>query len=204
MKILAIGKNYVNDKAELADISKGFQLIFSKPESSLVTDNKDMVYPDFTSNLLYEVELVIKIGKRGKNILESEAATYISEIGIGIDYTAKDILNKVRETKWSWELAKGFDGAAPISTFKPVTDFKDLNNINFSLKINGEDKQIGNTDFMIYNFAEIIAFTSKFMTLEPGDLLFTGTPATGAGASLKGDHLQAYIEGELLLDFKVV
>ncbi|WP_290697104.1 fumarylacetoacetate hydrolase family protein [Lacinutrix sp.] len=204
MKILAIGKNYVNNKTEIKAITKGFQLIFSKPESSLVTDNRDVVYPSFTSNLLYEVELVIKIGKSGKNILEQEANAYISHIGIGIDYTAKDILNQVRETKGPWELAKGFDGAAPISGFKAVSDFKDLNNINFSLNINNEQKQVGNTGFMIYNFAEIIAFTSQFMTLEPGDLIFTGTPAKGAGASIKGDRLQASIEGELLLDFKVV
>ena len=204
MKILAIGKNYVNDKAELNQISKGFQMIFSKPESSLVTQNKDVVYPDFTSNLLYEVELVLKIGKAGKNIAEAEAASYISEIAIGIDYTAKDVLNQVRETKGPWELAKGFDGAAPISSFVPVTHFKNLKDINFSLTINGEQKQVGNTDFMIYNFAEIIAFTSTFMTLEPGDLIFTGTPATGAGANVKGDHLQAYLERARLLDFKVV
>lgn len=204
MKILAIGKNYVNDKADLKDITKGFQMIFSKPESSLVTNNKDVVYPSFTSNLLYEVELVIKIGKKGKNISEAEANSYISEIGIGIDYTAKDVLNQVREGKGPWELAKGFDGAAPVSNFLPISNFKDLQDINFGLTINGEEKQVGNTDFIIYNFAEIIAFTSQFMTLEPGDLIFTGTPAKGAGASFKGDHLQASIEGEILLDFKVV
>ncbi len=204
MKILAIGKNYINDKSELVDFNKGFQMIFSKPESSLVTNNKDVIYPVFTSNLVYELELVIKIGKTGKNILENEATSYISDIAIGIDYTAKDVLNQIRETKGPWELAKGFDGAAPISDFLPISNFKDVNDINFSLTINDEEKQVGNTDFMIYNFAEIIAFTSKFMTLEPGDLIFTGTPAKGAGQTLKGDRLQAYIEGELLLDFKVV
>ena len=204
MKILAIGKNYVNDKLDLKSITKGFQMIFSKPESSLAINNNDVVYPSFTSNLLYEVELVIKIGKTGKNILEKDAHSYISEIGVGIDYTAKDILNKVRENKGPWELAKGFDGAAPISKFVPISNFKDLNDINFDLKINGEQKQVGNTDFMIYNFAEIIAFTSQFMTLEPGDLIFTGTPAKGAGEIFKGDHLQASIEGELLLDFKMI
>ncbi|WP_397362978.1 fumarylacetoacetate hydrolase family protein [Olleya sp. R77988] len=204
MKILAIGKNYVNNKSDLKDITKGFQMIFSKPESSLLKDNKDLEYPNFTSNLLYEVELVIKIGKTGKNIAEADAVSYISDIAIGIDYTAKDVLNQVREGKGPWELAKGFDGAAPISTFLPISNFNDVNDINFSLTINGEQKQVGNTNFMIYNFAEIIAFTSKFMTLEPGDLIFTGTPATGAGASIKGDHLQASIEGELLLDFKVI
>jgi len=204
MKILAIGKNYVNDKVDLKNISKGFQLIFSKSVSSLVTNNGDVAYPSFTSKLLYEVELVIKIGKSGKNILEEKAPSYISEIGIGIDFTAKDILNQVRETKGPWELAKGFDGAAPVSKFLPISNFKDLSDINFSLTINNEQRQVGNTDLIIYNFAEIIAFTSQFMTLQPGDLIFTGTPATGAGESFKGDHLQAYIEGQLLLDFKLI
>ena len=204
MKILAIGKNYVNDKSDLDKITKGFQMIFSKPTSSLVSNNKNVVYPSFTSKLLYEAELVVRIGKAGKNITEAEAPSHISAIGIGIDFTAKDLLNQVRETKGPWELAKGFDGAAPVSPFVPVSNFKNLNDINFSLSINGEQKQVGNTDFIIYNFVEIIAFTSQFMTLEPGDLLFTGTPAKGAGEIFKGDHLQAYIEGQLLLDFKMV
>lgn len=204
MKILAIGKNYVNDVAEINDNKTGNQIIFSKPESSLVKDNKDVIYPDFTNQLNYEVELVIKIGKTGKAISLDDAASYISEIAVGIDYTAKDIFNASREKKGPWDLGKGFDGAAPISNFKPIPNFPDLNAINFDLVINGEQKQVGNTGFMIYNFSEIIAFTSKFMTLEPGDLIFTGTPATGAGVIQKGDHLQASIEGELLLDFKMI
>lgn len=204
MKILAIGKNYVTSKDQVSDLKTGKQLIFSKPTSSLVFDNNNVEFPSFTTNLLYEVELVIKIGKKGKNIDEKDAASYISEIGVGIDYTAKDILNDVRSTKGPWELAKGFDGAAPISSFKSVSNFTDLNNINFDLSINNENKQTGNTSLMIYNFAEIIAFVSKFMTLEPNDLIFTGTPAVGAGQIFKGDHLQASIEGELLLDFKMI
>lgn len=204
MKILAIGKNYVNDVTEISSNKNGQQIIFSKPESSLVTNNKNVEYPDFTSNLIYEAELVIKIGKKGKKISESDAVSYISEIGIGIDYTAKDIFDSSREGKGPWDLGKGFDGAAPISSFKNISNFKDVTNINFGLKINGKEMQKGNTSLMIYNFSEIIAFVSKFMTLEPGDLIFTGTPAHGTGKILKGDHLQASIEGELLLDFKMV
>ncbi|WMI65319.1 fumarylacetoacetate hydrolase family protein [Aestuariibaculum sp. YM273] len=204
MKILAIGKNYVNSPDEIAAVKTGNQIIFSKPESSLVKDNKDVTYPSFTNQLNYEVELVIKIGKKGKDISLEDAASYISEIGIGIDYTAKDIFNACRETKGPWDLGKGFDGAAPISNFKPIANFPKLDDINFDLKINGEEKQIGNTGLMIYNFRDIIAFTSKFMTLEPGDLIFTGTPASGTGEIKKGDHLQASIEGELLLDFKMI
>lgn len=204
MKIIGIGKNYVSDKAEISNLKTGDQLIFLKAESTLVTNNKDIVYPAITKELAYEVELVVKIGKRGKDISLEHAASYISEIAVGIDYTAKDVLAASRANKGTWALAKGFDGASPISSFKPVTDFPDFNNINFDLLINGEQKQVGNTSFMIYSFVEIIAFVSKYMTLEPGDIIFTGTPALGAGLNIKGDRLQASIEGELLLDFKIV
>lgn len=204
MKVIGIGKNYINDISEIEALKTGHQLIFTKPDSSIVTGNKDVPYPSITNEIVYEVELVAKIGKRCKDIPEAEAASYISEIAVGIDYTATDVLKANRELKWPWALAKGFDGASPISTFKPISEFSDLNNINFDLKINGEQKQIGNTSKMIYNFAEIIAYVSKFMTLEPGDLFFTGTPASGTGLIYKGDHLQASIEGELLLDFKMI
>lgn len=204
MKIIGIGKNYVADKSEIKAIKTGNQLIFLKAESTLVTNNNDIVFPSITNELAYEVELVAKIGKKGKDISEQEATSYISEIAIGIDYTAKDVLAASRVNKGPWALAKGFDGASPISSFKPVSDFPDLNNINFDLVINGVQKQVGNTDYMIYNFAEIIAFVSKYLTLEPDDLIFTGTPALGVGLNIKGDHLQASIEGELLLDFKLI
>ncbi|WP_372755308.1 fumarylacetoacetate hydrolase family protein [Mariniflexile sp.] len=204
MKIIGIGKNYVSDKAEIADIKTGDQLIFLKAESTLVTNNDNIVFPSITKELAYEVELVVKIGKKGKDISVETADSYISEIAVGIDYTAKDVLAASRANKGPWALAKGFDGASPISSFKPVSNFPDLNNINFDLVINGEQKQVGNTDFMIYNFSEIISFVSTYMTLEPGDLIFTGTPALGTGLNVKGDHLQASIEGELLLDFKLI
>lgn len=204
MKILAIGKNYVNEGEDKNAGKTGDQIIFSKPESSLVLHNDDVTFPSFTQDLRYEAELVIKIGKKGKEIPLAEAQNYISEIGIGIDFTAKDIFDKSREGKGPWDLGKGFDGGAPLSIFKPISNFPDLNDISFDLKINGEQKQIGNTGLMIYDFAEIISFVSKFMTLEPGDLIFTGTPAKGTGQIHVGDHLQASVEGELLLDFKMI
>lgn len=204
MKIIGIGKNYVVDKEEIKTIKNGDQLIFLKAESTLVTDNKDVVYPSITNELAYEVELVVKIGKKGKDISLKNAASHISEIAVGIDYTAKDVLAQSRANKGPWALAKGFDGASPISNFLPASKFKDLNDINFNLIINGEQKQVGNTSLMIYNFSEIIAFVSTFMTLEVGDLIFSGTPALGSGLNVKGDHLKASIEGELLLDFKIV
>ena len=204
MKILGIGKNYVNDKAEINAVKTGFQTIFLKADTTLVTGNKNIEFPTITKELIYEVELVIKIGKQGKNIALKDADSFISEIGVGIDYTAKDILTTSRDDKGPWALAKGFDGASPVSSFKPISRFSDLNNINFDLLINGEQKQVGNTSFMIYSFGEIIAFVSSYMTLMPNDLIFTGTPATGAGMTFKGDHLQASIEGDLLLDFKMI
>jgi fumarylpyruvate hydrolase len=204
MKILAIGKNYVNNIEEISALKNGKQVIFSKPESSLVLNNQNVAFPTFTKELFYEIELVLKIGKSGKNISKENAESYISEIAIGIDYTAKDILSDCRENKGPWDLAKGFDGAAPISKFISINQFQNLSSINFDLKINGEQKQIGNTSKMIYNFKEIIAYLSKFMTLEPGDLIFTGTPATGAGKNTKGDHIQGSLEGELLIDYKLI
>ena len=204
MKIIGMGKNYVNNTSEINALKTGAQTIFTKPESTLVTNNNNIPFPKVTNQLAFEVELVAKIGKKGKDISLEDAESYISEIAVGIDYTAKDVLAASRENKGPWALAKGFDGASPMSGFKPIANFPDLSNINFDLKINGEQKQVGNTSLMIYNFAEIIAYVSTFMTLEPGDLIFTGTPANGAGLNIKGDHLQAAIEGELLLDFKLV
>ncbi|TBN03010.1 FAA hydrolase family protein [Hyunsoonleella flava] len=203
MKVIGIGKNYVNDLSEVKALKNGHQLIFIKADSTLVTGNNDVPYPEITNEIVYEVELVAKIGKTGKNISVENATSHISEIAVGIDYTATDLLNTNRELKWPWALAKGFDGASPISNFKPISEFPDLNNINFDLKINGVLKQVGNTSKMIYNFAEIISYVSTFMTLKEGDLFFTGTPASGTGLIYKGDHLQAAIEGEVLLDFKM-
>ncbi|WP_298764438.1 fumarylacetoacetate hydrolase family protein [uncultured Polaribacter sp.] len=203
MKILGIGSNYVTDLKEIPEKKKNKKFIFSKPESSLAV-NCDVVYPsEITNQLIYEVELVIKIGKEGKNITKENANAYISEIAVGIDYTAKDILADARETKHPWEFAKGFDGAAPMSNFKPISNYN-LGDINFDLKINGELKQESNTAYMIHDFADIIVFISKYMTLQPGDLIFTGTPALGKGEIFKGDHLQCSINGELLLDFKMI
>ncbi len=204
MKIIGIGKNYVSDKTEINALKTGFQTIFLKADTTLVTDNKDVIFPAITKELIYEVELVIKIGKQGKHIALKDANSYISDIGVGIDYTAKDVLTASRNDKGPWALAKGFDGASPVSSFKPASNFPDFNAINFDLKINSEQKQVGNTAFMIYNFSEIIAFVSLYMTLMPGDLIFTGTPAIGAGSTFKGDHLQASLEGDLLLDFKMI
>ena len=204
MKVLGIGSNYVTDLKDIAEKKKGKKFIFSKPETALAV-NCDVEYPsNITNELIYEVELVVKIGKKGKNITKEEANSYISELAVGIDYTATDILKNARESKHPWEFAKGFDGAAPISSFKSITNYSNLADINFSLSINAEEKQKSNTAYMINNFADIISYISEYMTLEPGDLIFTGTPALGKGEIFKGDHLQCYVEDELLLDFKMI
>lgn len=204
MKILGIGSNYVTDLKDIPEKKKGKKFIFSKPTSCLAV-NCDVVYPSqITKELIYEVELVIKIGKEGKNISRETATSHISEIAIGIDYTATDILKKARETKHPWEFAKGFDGAAPISSFKSIAEYPNLADIDFDLKINGEERQKSNTAFMIHDFADIIVFISEYMTLQPGDLIFTGTPALGKGEIFKGDRLQCAVNGELMLDFKMI
>ncbi|MGJ8744531.1 fumarylacetoacetate hydrolase family protein [Polaribacter sp.] len=203
MKILGIGSNYVTDLKDIEEKKKGKKFIFSKPESSLAV-NCDVEYPSITNELIYEVELVIKIGKEGKNISKENANSFISEIAVGIDYTATDILKDARESKYPWEFAKGFDGAAPISSFKAITEYLNLSDITFDLKINGEEKQKSNTAYMINDFADIIVYISTYMTLQPGDLIFTGTPALGKGEIFKGDHLQCSIDGDLMLDFKMI
>lgn len=204
MKILGIGSNYVTDLKDIEEKKKGKKFIFSKPTTSLAV-NCDVAYPSkITNELIYEVELVVKIGKEGKNISKAAATSHIYEIAIGIDYTAIDILKKARETKHPWEFAKGFDGAAPISSFKSIAEFPNLANIDFNLKINGKERQKSNTAFMIHDFADIIVFISEYMTLQPGDLIFTGTPALGKGEIFKGDQLQCAINGKLMLDFKMI
>jgi 2-keto-4-pentenoate hydratase/2-oxohepta-3-ene-1,7-dioic acid hydratase in catechol pathway len=204
MKILGIGSNYVENLKDLEEKRKAKKFIFSKPESSLAV-NCDVVYPsDITNELIYEIELVIKIGKEGKNITKETANSYISEIAVGIDYTATDLLNDAKDTNHPWDFAKGFDGAAPISSFKSIAAYTDLGDINFDLKINGVEKQRSNTAYMVHSFADIIVFISKYMTLQTGDLIFTGTPALGKGEIFKGDQLQCSVNGELLLDFKMI
>lgn len=202
MKILGIGKNYVTQLEDIKTNKNNPKLIFSKPESSLVI-NGDIEYPSITNSLVYEIELIIKIGKEGKNICVEDANSYISEIAVGIDYTAKDVLTEARDLKYAWDLAKGFDGAAVSSSFKSVSDFTNLSDINFSLNINGKQVQVGNTSFMIHSFAEIISYVSKYMTLQPGDLIYTGTPPEGIGENVKGDQLELFVEDELWLTFNV-
>jgi len=202
MKIFAIGRNYIDHAKELNNPVPTEPMFFMKPDTAIIIHNRPFYYPDFTSDLHYETEIVLKLKRVGKNVAEKFAHRYYTEIGIGIDFTARDIQNKCREKGLPWEIAKAFDGSAPISKFVPKENFTDVQNINFHLDLNGQTVQQGNTKDLIFSFDRIIAHVSKYITLRMGDLIFTGTPA-GVGPVKIGDRLQAYIEDELMLDFYV-
>lgn len=202
MKIFAIGRNYTEHITELKNERPEEPVIFSKPDTALLKNNQPFYYPDFSKDVHHEVELVLKISREGKNIQEKFAHKYFNEIGLGIDFTARDLQSKAKEKGLPWDIAKGFNGSAPISEFKKVGDFTDLNNINFKLEVNGEERQNGNTSLMLFSFHYIISYLSKFFTLKKGDLIFTGTPK-GVGAVKIGDRLVGYLENEKLLDFEI-
>lgn len=202
MKILAIGRNYAEHIAELNNERPDEPVIFSKPDTAILRDNEPFYYPDFSQDIHHELEVIVKISKVGKNIDAKFAHKYYDEIGVGIDFTARDVQSKLKAKGLPWELAKAFNGSAPISGFVPKTNFTDLKNLNFHLEVNGEVRQQGNTSMMLWNIDEIIAFVSRYFTLKQGDILFTGTPK-GVGAVQIGDRLCAYLEGQKMLDFEV-
>ena len=202
MKIIAIGRNYIEHAKELNNPVHKEPMFFMKPETALIRNNKPFFYPDFSKEIHYESEIVLKICKLGKNIETKFANRYFEEIGIGIDFTARDLQQKCKEKGKPWEIAKAFDGSAPISRFVSKNNYSDLNNLNFSLVKNGETVQNGNTKDMIFNFDDIISYISKFVTLKIGDLIFTGTPA-GVGEVKIGDRLSASIDNKLMLNFKI-
>ena len=203
MRIFAIGRNYVEHIEELKNETPSDPVIFTKPDTAILRNNSPFYYPDFSKDVHHEVELVLRICKEGKNIEEKFAHKYYDAIGVGIDFTARDVQQKLKEKGLPWDIAKGFNGSAPISDkFIPVAEFKDVKNINFSLKVDGEFKQQGNTSLMLFNFDYIILYLSKFFTLKTGDLIFTGTPK-GVSPVKVGNVLSAYIEDEKLLEFEV-
>lgn len=202
MRIFAIGRNYAEHIKELNNERPDEPVIFTKPDTAVLRNNAPFYYPDFSTDIHYEVELVLRICKEGKNIEPKFAGKYYDAIGIGIDFTARDLQQKAKEKGLPWDIAKGFNSSAPISdTFLPVSNF-DVNNINFSLTVDGELKQQGNTSLMLFNFDFIISYVSKFFTLRTGDLIFTGTPK-GVGPVKVGNVLSASIENEKLLEFSI-
>lgn len=198
MKIICIGRNYAEHAKELNNPLPKEPVFFLKPDTCLIQKNQPFFYPDFSEDIHYETEIVVRINKIGKHIQRKFAHTYYSEIGIGIDFTARDLQQKCKEKGLPWEIAKAFDNAAPISKFVDISKFDNIQNINFHLDINGKTVQNGNTADMIFKVDEIIEYVSKFITLKIGDLIFTGTPA-GVGPVKIGDKLEAFIEDEFML-----
>lgn len=202
MKIIAIGRNYAEHIEELKNERPSEPVVFLKPDTALLKNGDPFYHPDFSQNIHHEVELVLKISKEGKYIQKQFAYRYFEEIGIGIDFTARDLQEKCKSKGLPWEIAKAFNGSAPIGGFLPVDEFQNLQDIAFHLHINGELRQKGNTSMMLFDFCDIIAYVSQFFTLKKGDLIFTGTPA-GVGKVNIGDQLEGFIEDKKLLDFEV-
>ena len=175
MKIICIGRNYVKHIEELANAKPDKPVIFLKPDTALLRNNDPFYYPQFSNDVHHEVEVLVKVKREGKSIEKEFAGNYYDEIGLGIDFTARDLQADLKQKGLPWELAKSFNGSAPVSTFVKKDAF-DLENLDFHLEVNGKEVQRGNTSDMLFKIDEIIAFVSQFITLKTGDILFTGTP----------------------------
>ena len=202
MKIICIGLNYRKHAMELGRPLPAEPVVFLKPDSSILKNNKPFFLPGFSNMIQYEAELVIKISKLGKGISQKFANRYFDELTVGIDITARDIQNRNSAAGLPWELSKCFDGAAPVGKFIPVSIIDNLNDLEFRLEINNRVVQQGNTSDMIFGINEIIAYVSGFLTLKTGDLIFTGTPS-GIGPLRKNDNLVAYLGDKPVLDFMI-
>lgn len=203
MKIIAVGMNYAAHNKELNHtLTLTEPTIFMKADSALLKDGKPFFIPDFTQELHHEAEIVVKIDRLGKNIAERFAHRYYHEVTVGIDFTARDLQNRLREKGLPWEISKSFDHSAVVGTFVPLEEVGDIRRLPFHLDINGEQRQAGNTENMLFHVDRIVAYVSQFFTLKMGDLIYTGTPS-GVGPVQIGDHLQGYIGDRKLLDFYV-
>jgi 2-keto-4-pentenoate hydratase/2-oxohepta-3-ene-1,7-dioic acid hydratase in catechol pathway len=202
MKIICIGRNFADHAKEMNSDLPSEPVFFMKPDIALLKNGADFYYPEFTKNLHYECELVVKISKVGKNIAPKFASKYYSKVTLGIDFTARDLQQKCKEKGLPWEIAKSFEHSAPLSNELIDVSEIDLSNLEFQLKKNGEVVQTGNTANMIFSIDQIIVYISKFMTLKTGDLIFTGTPA-GVGSVQIGDILEGSLNGKKMFEFKV-
>lgn len=198
MKIICIGRNYVNHAKELNNAIPTEPVFFMKPETALLLKNQPLYYPEFTKDLHYEIEIVVKINRVGKHIPKEFAHRYYNELALGIDFTARDLQQKAKEKGLPWEAAKAFDHSAPISKFVDKDTLGNVNNIDFSLFKNDKIVQKGNSSDMIFSIDTIIAYISKFVTLKIGDLIFTGTPE-GVGPVQVGDQLKGFIGSTQML-----
>jgi acylpyruvate hydrolase len=203
MKIICIGRNYAAHAAEMKSEVPKEPVFFMKPDTALLPKRTPFYIPEFTSDLHHEIELVLRICKVGKHISLKYASSYYDAIGLGIDFTARDVQQQCKEKSLPWEKAKAFDHSAPVGeTFIPVTEFESVDNITFSLFNNGKLAQTGSTKDLLFSFDQIIAYVSQFVTLKIGDLIFTGTPQ-GVGQVHQNDHLEGFIGDRKLLDLKI-
>lgn len=202
MKIICIGRNYWEHAMEMqADVPVN-PVFFIKPDSCLLRNNQPFFYPEFTEDLHYEVEVVLRINRLGRSIKPKFAHRYFDAITLGIDFTARDLQQECKQKGLPWEIAKAFDHSAPVGPFIPKEELGNINALDFRLEINGRVVQQGNTRDMIFGYEELIAYVSRFITFRTGDLIFTGTPK-GVGPVQVGDRLQAYLGDRLMLDFFV-
>lgn len=201
MKIICIGRNYADHISELGNDRPDEPVIFLKPDTSLIKKNEPFYHPDFSNDIHHEVEVLVKINKEGKSISSEFAGDYFDEIGLGVDFTARDIQNRVKEKGLPWERAKAFNGSAPVSNFISKKDF-DMTNLSFRLEKNGKTVQDGNTSLMLWPINEIISEISKFILLKTGDIIFTGTPK-GVGPVKIGDRLTGFIGEREMFSFDV-
>ncbi|WP_313099411.1 fumarylacetoacetate hydrolase family protein [Epilithonimonas sp.] len=201
MKIICIGRNYSEHAKELGNEVPEDPVIFMKPDTAVLKKGSDFYIPEFSDDVHYELEVILKISKGGKYIRKEAASKHYEEIGLGIDFTARDLQSKLKNKGLPWELAKGFDGSAVLSDFVSKENY-DLKNLNFSLAKNQQVVQNGNTKDMIFSFDDIIAFASQYFTLRVGDLIFTGTPQ-GVGKVSENDFLEAYLEDDKMFGLKV-
>ena len=202
MKIFAIGQNYIEHNKELNSKNPTEPVVFMKPDTSLLKNNKPFYIPDFTNELHYETELIIKFNRLGKNIDSIFSNRYYAEIGLGIDFTARDLQRKLKTEGKPWEISKAFDNSAVIGNFLSVTELGDIQNIQFRLDLNGKTVQQGNSSDMIFPINELVSYISRFFTIKIGDLLFTGTPV-GVGKVSVGDRLEGYIFTTKMFDFYI-
>jgi len=202
MKIICVGRNYADHAKELKNEVPTVPVIFMKPKTAILLPTKPLYYPEFTDDLQYECEVVVKIVKNGKFIQEKFAPKYYGEVTLGIDFTARDVQRDQQQKGLPWEIAKAFDGSAAIGTFVPITIETDVHNLAFQLQKNGETVQDGHTRNMIFSVDQIITYVSKFFTLNIGDMIFTGTPA-GVGPVFGGDKLEGFLQGNKVLEVEI-
>lgn len=202
MKIICIGRNYVEHALELKNAVPSEPVFFMKPDTALLPRDRAFYIPDFSNDIHHEIELVLKICKEGKNIAEEFASRYYDQITVGIDYTARDIQQRQKEKGLPWEPAKAFDGSAPVGEFISYSELKNPSDIQFHLLVNGDQRQTGTSQLMLFSFDKIVSYVSRFITLRKGDLIYTGTPA-GVAQVKAGDVLEGFLEGKMLLRTEV-